>query len=235
MISRYFPFYALGFRCNPFRALTNAEWGEAAILPESVASIITGGFTHLQILGATGSGKTSTLLGLTARFTQAGRRAGYEYLPNGQHRFGTNVRGLEILLLDEAQRLSPRERDRLLATVAKGSAGNLRLVLSSHEDLTPLFTQCALPLATVSYDAITEEHLRAVITRRLAYFALTSDVPSVTVTPDALSYLWQTYGVNLRAVEHLLYEVFQRLQRTGLITVEQLQTVAVLISHHAKP
>jgi len=102
--------------------------------------------------------------------------------------------GVEILLLDEAQRLSSRERDRLLATVAKGSAGNLRLVLSSHEDLTPLFTQRALPL-TICYDAVTEDHLRAVIARRLAYFALT-DIPSVTVTPDALSYLWQTYGVN---------------------------------------
>jgi hypothetical protein len=233
MISRYFPSYALGFHCNPFRALTNAEWAEVAVLPEPVTSSINCSFTHLQILGAMGSGKTTTLLGLTAKLAQTGTRAAYEYLPNGQHHFGTNVSSLEILLLDEAQRLSPRERHRLLATVAR-SAGNLRLVLSSHEDLTPLFAQRALALTTVRYDAITENHLRAIITRRLAYFALT-DVPSVTVAPDALSYLWQTYRVNLRAVEHLLYEVFQRLQQTGPITVEHLQMAAMSITHQAKP
>lgn len=232
MTSRYFPFYALGFRSNPFRALTNAEWAEVAVLPKSVASVINSGFNHLQILGTTGSGKTTTLLGLTARFAQTGTRTAYEYLPHDQHRFGTNVSGLEILLLDEAQRLSPRERHRLLATVAR-SRGKLRLVLSSHEDLTPLFAHRALALTTVRYDAITEDHLQAVITRRLTYFALT-DVPSVTVAPDALSYLWQTYGVNLRAAEYLLYEVFQRLQQTELITVEQLQA-AVSLKHQAKP
>jgi len=127
MISRYFPFYALDFAVT--RSVRSTQKGEVAILPESVARVITGGFTHLQIFGTTGSGKTTTLLGLTT--VHAGWQARWVVPASWQHRFGTNVRGLKSCCLTKPS-ASAHERDRLLATVA-GFCGNLRLVLSSHD------------------------------------------------------------------------------------------------------
>jgi replication-associated recombination protein RarA len=220
MSHRYFPFHALGFRCNPFRAVTDEEWTAVAVLPESVADVLENGLTHLQILGAMGCGKTTTLLGLAGRFKREGSRVAYEYLPEGQSRFHTNVHDLDVFLLDEAQRLSVRQRSRLLA-----NAGKQQLVLSSHEDLTASFERRSLPLKTVRLDAMTSTHLRTTLEKRLNYFALSGE-SSVTFTSDAVHYLRETYGSDLRAMQHFLYEVFQRLQQTGEITMEMLTDTA---------
>ncbi|MBI3910385.1 MAG: hypothetical protein HY320_05560 [Armatimonadetes bacterium] len=226
--NRYFPFHALGFRCNPFRALTDEEWAEVAVLPEAIAAVLARGFVHLQILGPMGSGKTTVLLGLTTRFRQEGGRVAYEYLPDRQHRFRTRVRDLDLFLLDEAQRLSLYQRARLLSAAAKQSQEGVRLVVSSHEDLAPLFARRALPLATVRLDALTTAHLRPVLEQRLAYFAL-DGAPRVTFAPDAVHYLQETFGADLRAAEHFLYEVFQRWEPTGAITAAQLQEASGLL------
>src|SRR4051812_44035267 len=102
MSSRYFPFHAIGLRCNPFRALVDEEWAEVAVLPELMRAVLVGGFVHLQILGAIGHGKTTTLLGLLAHFTRAERRVDYEYLPDGQRHFRADIDNLDVFLLDEA-------------------------------------------------------------------------------------------------------------------------------------
>src|SRR5262249_26539331 len=111
----YFPFHALGFRSNPFRALTDEEWAEIVVLPPELAAAAAeaearGG--HLQILGDRGRGKTSALLGLAAAQRQAGKRAAYEYLPEGRDSFRTALAGLDVFLLDEAQRLNGAEQRR---------------------------------------------------------------------------------------------------------------------------
>src|SRR3990172_8894817 len=72
MINPYFPFHALGFRCNPFRAVTDDEWVDIAILPEPVAEIAAKGFVNLQVLGEKGYGITTTLLAQAAQFKREG-------------------------------------------------------------------------------------------------------------------------------------------------------------------
>src|SRR5712692_10403753 len=131
----YFPFHALGFRSNPFRALTDEEWAAIVVLPEAILQAAASG-GHLQVLGEMGRGKTSTLLGLAEHFRHGGRFVEYEYLPIGQDMFKSPLAGLQVFLLDEVQRLRPDERRRLLAA----ARGGLRLILGSHDDLTPLFT-----------------------------------------------------------------------------------------------
>ena len=81
MTNPFFPFHALGFQCNPFRAVTDSEWVDLAILPDSIPA----DFVHLQLLGDQGHGKTTALLALTARFS----RSAYEHLEVDQDQFTT--------------------------------------------------------------------------------------------------------------------------------------------------
>lgn len=216
MNQRYFPFHELGLRGNPFRALTDDEWADIAILPDEITEILTHGFTHLQILGERGHGKTTILLALAARFKREGIPIAYEYLREGQTHFVSDTLALNVFLLDEAQRLDARERKRLLAC-----ANDLHLVLGSHVDLTHAFAPHAL--TTLRLDSLTREHLTAILQRRLDYFAL-NKTSGISFTPDAITYLHEHFDGNLRAIEHLLYEVLQRLERAEPITVEHLHS-----------
>jgi chromosomal replication initiation ATPase DnaA len=156
----------------------------------------------LQILGDKGHGKTTTLLALTERFKQQGRRVTYEHLEVEADHFTTALEGLDGFVLDEAQRLTAGERQRLLR------AGLGRLVLAGHEDLTPLFTKFNLALTTVRFDTTTLAHLRAVVARRLEFFAMPEANGWVTVSAEALTYLYKTFGADVRRSEQALYEAF---------------------------
>lgn len=214
----YFPFHALGFRSNPFRALTDEEWAAIVVLPRAVvAAAAQGG--HLQVLGELGRGKTSTLLGLAAQLRRDGHAVAYEYLPIGHDAFQTSLAGLDVFLLDEAQRLRPAERRRLLASTQP----NQRLILGSHEDLAPLFARAGLRLASVAPGTNDPEHLAAIFARRLDYMALEPGQPGVTFDASAVEFLAATFGGNLRAMERFLYEVFQTLTAPGLLTAERLR------------
>jgi hypothetical protein len=217
----YFPFHALGFRSNPFRALTDEEWAAIVVLPEAVLQAAAGG-GHLQVLGEMGRGKTSTLLGLAEHFRHEGRVVTYEYLPIGKDTFKLALAGLQVFLLDEAQRLRPSERRRLL-TAARGG---LRLIVGSHEDLAPAFTGAGLSLSTVRLETTGRAHLEAILARRLDHFALGDRQPRVTLDPSAAKYLEATFGNNLRAMERFLYEVFQHLEAPVALTAESLKAMA---------
>jgi len=235
MSNRYFPFHALGFRCNPFRTLTDDEWAYIAVLPESIQALLQNGFAHLQILGEPGYGKTTILLALAAKFRAQGKRVEYEYLPEDQSQFKTDCVGLDVFVLDEVQRLVSSERERLI-----GIAHHTQLIIASHEDLTPLFASHSLGLASVQIENSDSGVLRTILSRRLDYFrqvALKSDMrdsslrkersaqndSQIDFSPDAIVYLSNMFRGNLRAMEQFLYEVFQRLDRAEIIDVERLK------------
>jgi len=216
MHNPYFPFHALGYQGNPFRAVTDAEWVELAILPESIEAVLKADEPYIQILGDKGHGKTTTLLALAARFYQDGWRTAYEHLEVGADHFTTDLVGLEldVFLLDETQRLTRGERHRLL------TSGLGHLVVAGHEDLTPLFAYFGLTLITVRFDTAPLFHVASVIARRLDYFALPGAVERVTISPEAIAYLHTTFGADLRRTEQVLYEVFESLRgREGVRVV----------------
>ena len=215
----FFHFHKLGYRRNPFGALTSEEWAAVAVLPGATVPLLLSPGGHWQILGPLGSGKTTSLLGLQAHFARHNRRAEYEYLPEGQDRFVCEPGELDYFLLDEAQRLRRRERRRLMEMVRKGA---FHLIMSSHEDLGPLFERWKLPLSTVSLTAqVSPEHYQAVLAKRLGYFALPG-VPQVTLGETAVHFLYETFGENLREAEYFLYEVWQRRETAVEISGEQL-------------
>jgi hypothetical protein len=239
MSSRYFPFRAIGYECNPFRALTVDEEAALTVLPAAVLDEFHGSGTHLQILGDMGRGKSATLLGLLGQAESSGLRVAYAYLPEGADRFQTDLGNLDLFILDEAQRLSRRERHRLLeapppsplpialerASLAQTSG--FRLVLSSHADLTADFARHQQPVRTVRLESLGPEHARAVIERRLHHFAL-GDRPRATLTPDAHAWLTATFGDDLRATLALLYEAFQTLTAPVPVDAERLRAAAPL-------
>ncbi len=217
----YFPFHALNLRSNPFRALTDEEWAEVVVLPPGMAEAEASG-QHLQVLGELGRGKTSALLGLAAGWRRAGRRAVYEYLPEGQRVFKTQLAGLEVFALDEAQRLSRRERERLWRAAKAG----LRLALGSHDDFARAFAARGLPLLTVQLDAPDASHLARVLARRLGYFTLDPAWPGMTISDSAVMALHAAYGSNRRAIERCLYEVFQAVEAVGEVGAAQVEAVS---------
>lgn len=214
----YFHFHKLGYRRNPFGALTAEEWAAVAVLPSAAVPLLASA-GHWQILGPMGSGKTTCLLGLQAHFVDHKRVVAYEYLPEGQNWFETPADGLDLFLLDEAQRLRRRERRRLMDLAR---SGGFRLIVSSHEDMTPLFARWQLPLSTVSLAAqASPEHYQAVLARRLNYFAMPG-LARVSLGETAVHFLYDTFGQNLRAAEYFLYEVWQRQETAVEINGEQL-------------
>ncbi|MCB9418258.1 MAG: hypothetical protein H6667_00520 [Ardenticatenaceae bacterium] len=166
--------------------------------------------THLQLLGSMGSGKTTTLLKLADTLTQAGGHLAYEYLAQGQRAYQTDTAVLTTFLLDEAQRLNRRERRRLLSAISRQDQSGLRLILSSHEDLTPLFRRWRQPLQTIDMNALlTADLYGRMLARRLEYFAL-PDRPHTALSPDAVQWLYETFYPNMRDAEYFLYEVWQK-------------------------
>lgn len=216
----FFHFRKIGYRRNPFGALTAEEWAAVAVLPPQAAQALATGFAHLQLLGPMGVGKSTALLAVQEVFRQAGRRTTVEYLPLGKRRFDTETAVLDVFLLDEAQRLSWRQRRRLVSGVGNG---RLQIVLSSHEDLTRVFAQKGLVLTSVDLAGeMTVDWITAVLDRRLSYFAL-PDQPRAILSDAAVYYLYQRFGNNLRQMEYFLYEVWQRLDTPQLVMRQTLE------------
>ncbi|MBX3055498.1 MAG: ATP-binding protein [Anaerolineae bacterium] len=205
MVTREFFFHhRLGYSKNPFGALTAEEWTAVAFIPPAVQQILDEGFTHLQLLGPKGCGKTTTLLKLAAMAQAQGQSVVYEYLPEGQSHFGSWPTSGGVFVLDEAQRLRRGERKRWL-----GWGTAVTFIFSSHTDLTPYFHRAHLPLTTIWLDAeISLAHYHTWLERRLAYFALPGK-RRLELADTAVAALYHHFGRDLREAEYFLYELFQ--------------------------
>lgn len=206
----FFPFERLGFHGNPFRTLTHEEWAAIAVIPPHFDYNIA---PYIQILGEKGRGKSTLLHHLT---TVLAAPVIYEYLPEGQSRYKSTLSDTQWFLLDEAQRLQPRQRHRLCQTLIQHP--ELRLIFSSHEDLTPTFQKWKLPLHTDELNRSSPDHLQRMIERRLDYFAIITPT-NFRFEREAVEYLYQTFGSNHRAIEFFLYEYFQVLITQPPMTV----------------
>ena len=210
-------FRQLGYQRNPFGALTAAEWAAVAVLPQAVAAAVAQP-GHLQLLGPMGIGKSSTLRGIAHQLLQRGQHVAYEYIPEGQQNFLTNLNGLDVFCLDEAQRLNWRQRRQL-----RNWGRNGRLIFGTHKNISRLLK--GQLLTTIDLTSVVDAaHWRAVLTKRLDYFAL-PNVPTVRFTEEAICYLAETFGPDLREGEYFLYEVWQQQQGIDPITADQLQNL----------
>jgi hypothetical protein len=220
MPQRFFPFHDVGLQANPFRTLTHDEWLTVTVMPREISQLLESEIGHLQFRGQKGCGKTTVLYSIEAHLRRAGRRVAYERVAEDADRFSKPIEGLEFFLLDEAQRLSPAERDRLLA-VARG----LCLIIGNHEDFTRQFYRRDLSLVTINLEGIIFTELAAILERRLAYFSLTGS-PGYAFSASAVTFLTRRYSPDLRSAELFLYEYFQQLPPPGEINEHQLKAFA---------
>ena len=217
-LDRFFPFQRIGFECNPFRSLTREEVPRLAIIPEEVKKECWESADHLQILGAAGSGKTTLLLGIYGGEYWDDQVPGYEYLGEGDQSYQTDMQALDVFLLDEAQRLDRTSLHRLITKANEGT----RLIISSHRDLSNEFRRDGLKLRSVVIKTHSRVQISDILLKRLFYFSL-GDFPKVNFTGDAIDFLYQTFGSDIRSMMDLLYEVFQDLQVTGSLTTSDLR------------
>lgn len=216
-LDRYLPFYRLGFACNPFKALTPDEIGKVAIISDEITNAYKHTLDHLQILGSKGRGKTTTLMGLASHTNSEKWASSYEYLADGQESYRANLSNLNLFFLDEAQRLNKASISRLVDT----ASDKLRIVFSSHKDLSDVFQRKDLGLSSFRVEVDSPTQIDAIISRRLEYFSREA-VPSITLSNQAKEILHLTFGTDIRAMLDLLYEVFQDRREKGEVKVSDL-------------
>lgn len=218
----FFPSWRLGYRCNPFRALTQEEWYELALLPEELPGQLDNFPPLTQILGEQGVGKTSTLIALQREYNKLGMQVAYEYLPPDINHFKHHLRDLHVFLLDEAQRLTAQSLQSLLLHAARRSNPELRLILSSHTDLAQSAVILGGNSITISLDESSPSFVHKLIERRLEFFERTGHT-GVRLAPNAESLVVSHCGSNLRLLEKLLYEAYQTWNLDRPITGMHLQ------------
>jgi chromosomal replication initiation ATPase DnaA len=217
----YFPSWRLGYRCNPFRALTREEWYSLALLPEELHGQLDNLPSLTQILGEQGCGKTSTLIALQRKYSELGLQVAYEYLPPGINHFKHHLRDLHVFLLDEAQRLTPQSLQSLLLHVAGSSDPELHLILSSHTDLAQSAATLGGNIRTLSLSENSPRFIHKLIEHRLEFFERMGR-PGVRLTPNAENLVISHCGSNLRLLEKLLYEAYQTWNVVRPITAKHI-------------
>lgn len=217
------PFFAqrkLGFRRNPFCALTEREWIETAFVPPAFPGDGCRPLQNLQLIGQEGCGKSSLLRGIGELMRQSGLRVVYEYIPEGQRSFLSALHEADVFVLDEAQRLSLWQKRRWLGWLH--GAPKRRTLFATHRDLSGWFKKRGLAL--VSFDvaaAVTLQTYARWLDGRMRYFAL-GEEPPLGFTADAAALLCDWFGADMRAAEYFLYDVFQEMELRETITAAYL-------------
>jgi hypothetical protein len=219
--SQFVHFQRLGLKRNPFGSLTQAE-EDALLLSIPQIETWANSRTNLQFMGERGRGKTSLLRMVLHRVTQQGQRFAYESLPEGKHFLSIPLNApLDGIALDEAQRLSWWQRHRLFWQMR-----GRRLLITTHEDLSVWFRLYGMPYQTVKVaQFITPARVADLLSRRIAYFALDENGVSISLSDEALKWLWDRYGDDVRGTEQALYEVFQRIETPGPISASTLAAI----------
>lgn len=217
------PFFAqrqLGFRRNPFSALTEQEWGATAFAPPACAFSPRQSKQNLQLIGQVGSGKSSLLLYYVGLLREEGVSVVYEYIPQGQRRFLSALDEVDIFVLDEAQRLNRWHLRRWMGWLCEKPSR--RTLFGTHRNLAGWFEKRGLLLSTFDVAAaVSVETYACWLERRLRYFALDGE-PVVRFTADAVQLLYMWFGADMRAAEYFLYDVLQGMGRPGTVTAVSL-------------
>jgi hypothetical protein len=200
------PFEHLNLRRNPFGELTLEERGRLAVADlKPLAERLAAPPFVLQVIGECGRGKTSLLVGLRARFPGAP----YIYLPEDGPL--PRLPKAQVLFVDETQRLSRWTRRRLFRR-------GIALAIGTHLDHSPELRRAGVPFQTVRVGGADPEHVARIVTGRIEAMRRAPG-PVPTLAPAQIAALVDRFGDDLRAIEHYLYRVFQRLEGIGHVEV----------------
>ena len=212
-------FARMGLSGNPFRVVPPAEIPGLYAPPldgqgPSAADIARSGARCVQILGREGFGKSILLATVGGLLEDEGLCCERRYLP--PHHDGIFVEprgGVDVLLLDEAQRLTRKARR--AARLWYDDGGQRRLVMTTHEDLRRAFGR---ELESLEIPAADAAAIDRVFRRRIEFSG--GDSESIRLSPRGARWLESECGGCLRRVEEFCYELFQAIEATREIVID---------------
>jgi hypothetical protein len=192
------PYQRYNLRRNPFGELTRQERAALAVVElNDWLSFLQRERVVLQFIGPCGHGKTTHLLAIQ----QALGNAEYVYLPEEgpQPRIGNH----RPMIVDEAQRLSFWQLRKVLSIGGP-------IVFGTHKDLSAPIGRARLAVETVDVSGhLSVQRLTQILNCRIESSRLT-DGTIPCITEDQAFRLQHQFGANVRAIEHFLYDQFQR-------------------------
>ncbi|MGV3484227.1 MAG: hypothetical protein ACO1RT_07405 [Planctomycetaceae bacterium] len=192
------PYHYLNLRRNPFGELTREERAELAIVDvEPWREYLSDHRAVLQFLGPCGHGKTTHLLAIE----RAIPGMDYVYLPEVGPR--PAIPANRPMIVDESQRLSWWQ---LRSVLRRGGP----LVFGTHTDLSKPIVRAGLQVRTVEVATqVSAARLTQILNRRIdASRVASSPIPRITESHAVRLQL--AFGADVRAIEHYLYDQFQR-------------------------
>ena len=200
-------FEHLNLRRNPFEELSPDTRAQLAIVDiEPYLDFLKQKRAALVFIGHCGRGKTTHLLALKRQFPEAP----YVYFPEDGPR--PRIPKAPRLFVDETQRMSWWQRIRLFS-------GSSTLILGTHRNEDTALERAKRPVLRVEIKTLSLEKLRQIVLSRLEWSRRSSG-PIPTLADFELESLLQHFRDNIRALEYSLYEVFQRLQENGPVSLD---------------
>jgi len=220
------PFAPLNLRRNPFGQVPIDERPQLAVVDvEEWVEAVQGG-TVVEFVGRSGRGKSTHLRVLAAHLPEAA------YVHVHKDRPPPAMPDRPVLCVDEAQFLPPRRRRALYRRDAP-------LALGTHASLADEIEAADRVVKTVSLDdrPVDASLLRQIVDRRLEW-ARRNEGNLPQLSDEAVTWLLERYGDNLRAIEHHLYAVFQHLdsvRTVGPDDLERAETPPAAITNPVDP
>ncbi|MEQ1827549.1 MAG: hypothetical protein ABL921_16440 [Pirellula sp.] len=192
------PYHRYHLFRNPFGELSREERADLAIVDtERWIALLDHSGIALQFIGECGNGKTTHLLAIS----KAVPDAKYVYLPESGPL--PNIPNQRPMIVDEAQRLSKRQLHQVLK---RGGP----LVLGTHVDLSDRIRLAGLnPHTFYVANDFSSERLMAIMNRRIESSSIGNGIRHKLAIAHA-EQLNQTFGTDIRAMEHYLYDRFQQ-------------------------
>lgn len=192
------PYRFLNLWRNPFGEMTGEERAELAIVnSHHWLSFLSNERLVLQFIGPCGHGKTTHLLAIRRVLHDAK----LVYFPEDGPM--PVVDAHRPMIIDEAQRMSWWQTR---SVFKRGGP----LVLSTHVDLTKKIIRAGLNVHTVDVtDQASACQLARILNRRIDASRLSDHAVPCITEADAVR-LQHQFGGDIRAIEHCLYNQFQR-------------------------
>lgn len=187
-------------RENPFQELSAELLYRIFPLPDELVKILRQEPPWtLQVFGPCGSGKTSTLAGISQHF----RVTGFEPFLFTAGREETVIPNeVSPLLLDEASRL---DEQRLLEIVVSRQGEGMITVTAGDGDLS---TQLPFSCEIWTVPAPSLKDLQQIFSRRLQYYSIGDEGSTFSLSESGAGEALRLSLGNLRHVRALLYEIF---------------------------
>ncbi len=166
-----------------------------------------------QIIANAGWGKSTLLAAVADELTANETPYEFHYLPPALFsRVPVPPRDVAVLIIDEVERLTRANLRSLNRWTEKGR----RLVVSTHRNV---FASIPDETQTIELPGISVDGLRRYFQSRVEWAG--GDQARFVLSEDAATWLIELTGRNLRVIEAVLYEVFQKADANEQLIIER--------------